>query len=44
MIPIPGVYNMIPVIHECDKCPYKEECETPQLKDQGYCYTYKDKE
>ena len=43
-VPILGIYGMIPVIHECSKCEHREECETQEYKDQGYCYIYKNKE
>ena len=44
-VPILGIYGMIPVIHECSKCPWgKDDCDVQEYKDQGYCYTYKDRE
>ena len=44
MIPIRGVLGMIPVIYECSKCKDKEECDIQEYKDQGYCFSYKDRE
>lgn len=38
---IPGVVGYIPVIHECNKCEHKKDCNTPEYVKQGYCYTYK---
>jgi hypothetical protein len=45
-VPILGIYGMIPVIHECSKCPWRKDggCDVQEYKDQGYCYTYKDRE
>jgi hypothetical protein len=45
-VPILGIYGMIPVIYECSKCPWRKDggCDIQEYKDQGYCYTYKDRE